>query len=273
MRTDDVVEWYAAQGYKDYLKTGKFSYVILSEDKDSGSNPKMWCLYTKEGTKFPNPQPVLIESSAKSIGTLELVQMSKATKVKGTGFVWLAAQAFGIGDSADHYHPYLRHCKEVKQGIKYGEVEFYKEFVNLKTPKEILQKCVDNMFKWFPKGIQYTDFHREEQDVDTLSWMQTCFAAAYMTRKDGDKTNLKMLLDGFKVDYEKIVDNNKEKTLPFKEGQDLRDAVKALRESVEEIGKVDFKKNDKKGDLLEKLEEKCGKIEQVVLSFNNLYQQ
>ena len=270
--TDDVVEWYAAKGYMDYLKTGKFSYVILSEDKDSGSNPKMWCLYTKEGPKFPNPQPVLIESSSRNIGILELVQMSNSTELKGTGFVWLCAQAFGVGDSADNYHPYLRFPKEIKEGIKYGKTEFYKEFINLKTPKEVLQKCVDNMFLWFPKGIKYLDVHGVKQDVDTLSWMQTCFAAAYMTRKQGDKTCLKDLLDGFKVDYQKIVDNNKEKILPFKEDEDLRLTIKDIRESIEEIAKVDFKKSDKKDVLVEKLEEKCGKLEQVVLSFDNLYQ-
>jgi len=249
--TDDVVEWYGATGYADYLKTKIFSYVVISEDKDSGGNPKLWINYRREGITFVQPQAVLIETSSVNTGHLELVRMSNSTQVKGTGLKWIMAQAFGIGDSADNYHPYNKFPADIKKNIKYGQKQFYLDFINLETQTEVVQKAVDLMYEWFPKGIKYTDHKGNDLDVDTLTWMDTCFKVAFMTRSPKENLTLERMLKAFRVDYAKIVGNNVEKVIPFKEDKELREVIKQLSNKLEVLIDSPYKKTDKKDLLLD----------------------
>ena len=246
---DDLTEFYAAKGYASYKKTGVFSHIMIAEDKDALSNPKLLINYGRAEGGFKYPQATLIEDSSVSVGTLELRQMSKKTEVKGTGLVWLTAQAFGIGDSADFYSPYSKFPKEMKKHIKHGDVAFYKQYSGLTTPREVLQQAVDNMFEWWPKGLQYTDCHGVEQDIDTFTWMEVCFSVAYMLRSLKDKTTFKKLCDHFKVDYSKVVDNNIEKVLPFLPEESLR---LALKDNTSEVDNIIALLNDKSGKVADK---------------------
>lgn len=234
--TDDLVEWFAALSQVYYRKTGIHKYVLVGEDKDLASNAKAWVNYGREDNAFKQPQMVLIPDATVSTGTLELVQKSKSTEVKGTGLKWLVMQAFCIGDSSDHYHPYLKLPKNLRSHIKYGQVQAYKDFVKLTTIKEVLQQAVDNMHLWFPEGLKYTAHDGTEQDIDTFTWMaDVCWPVAYMTKSPNDKANFKKLCDYAEVDYSKIINNHKPKTAALLADQGLRDQLSSYSEVITKL--------------------------------------
>lgn len=230
--SDDIIEHYAAKSTINYNKTGVHSYVCMGIDKDMLSNSKAAINVDKVDGRFKFPQALLIEPSNVSVGELELVQKKTSAEVKGSGLKWLVMQAFCVGDQADFYHPYLKFEKSIRSHIKYGDVTAYKDFVKLKSPLEVLQKAVDNLFSWFPEGLKYTDCHGNWQDIDTFSWMEMCFKTAYMTRSLDDKTTLKLLCDYFKVDYTKCVGNNIPTPKVPLDGDSLTSSISSYSEDI-----------------------------------------
>lgn len=202
---DEVVDAMVFDSYIKHRKTGqKMSRIKSSIDKDSRANGAGIIFdYTKD-FHFKYPQPWMFHSSDRDIGMLELVK----GEVKGLGLIFLIYQIV-MQDSADGYGSRLHLPKKLKEGIRYGDTQFYTDFVNIKNPQEALQKAVDLFGEWFTHGVQYTAWDGTEIDEDTLWWMQQCFACAYMTRSYNDKTKLINLLDRFNVDYSKLVGNNK----------------------------------------------------------------
>ncbi|ATN93521.1 putative exodeoxyribonuclease [Pseudoalteromonas phage J2-1_QLiu-2017] len=263
--TDDVVEWYGAAGYANYLKTGKFSYVVCAEDKDSWSNPKALTNFATVDGKFKYAQPWIIENSAKSVGIVDLVSKGSTKDLKGSGLKWLVAQAFCIGDAADNYHPYKFLDDKFKKNVNYGVTAAYKQLMPLSTPQSILQMAVDNFAEWFPHGLVY-ESQGKEYDVDTFFYMDQLFRAAYMTRSPEDRTTFELLCNHYKVDLSKVKDNNRY-TAPVKTINKDK-AVELLLENVQAIeGLVDseFKglASMKKGDLVEKLKDIKELLEQL----------
>lgn len=213
---DDFVEWHAAEGFKDFKRTGIVSKGCIGEDKDMLSNAKLlinFGVHTGEDNpnkgKFKYPKPWLIGDSSMSVGEVDLIikgVKNPKKECKATGLVWLVLQSFLLGDTADHYKP-LQHLKHYK--TNYGDVKAYEDFVGLKTPLEVLQKVVDIYAEFFPYGIQYTSHKGEDLDVDTMTYMETYFKVAYMTRNSNDLTTFGKLCEAFKVDTSKIVNNNR----------------------------------------------------------------
>ena len=275
---DDWVEWYANESWKVYKKTGVAPYILCCEDKDAFSNPKILTSFgvhsgkdNPNRGKFKYPQAWVVEDTSTSVGGLDLIVTSKK-ELRGHGLKWLISQAFLIGDSADSYFA-LKHLKDYK--TNYGDVQAYKDFSELKTPKEVLQKAVDLYSEFFPYGIQYTSHKGEDLDVDTMTYMNTYFLVAYMTRSANDKMDFYKLCKAFKVDTSAIVNNN-EWTPPYEvfNTEGAEELTKKVVTSLDDTLLEDFKayKSLKKDDVVGKhssAEDKIKLIKEGLL--DNMY--
>ncbi len=134
LEADEVVDAYGFKGYVNYKRTGKFHYVRSAIDKDSHNTCGVVFDYTKD-FHFAQPQALLIEHRDVSTGEIELCK----NKIRGSGLKHAVMQIL-LEDSADSYGSRRYLPDEAKPDVKYGAAAFYKDFINLKSPKEILQK-------------------------------------------------------------------------------------------------------------------------------------
>jgi hypothetical protein len=229
LEADEVCDAYGFQGYLNYRKTGKFSTIKSAIDKDSHNLPSICFDYTKS-FNFDNPQPWLIEHRDVNVGSIEIVK----TSIKGFGLLHAVMQIL-LEDSADEYGSRKYLPEEMKKGISYGPVAFYKDFVNLTTAKEVLEKVVDIFYNWFPEGVRYTAWDGTEIDEDTLSWLNKCFLCQYMRLKKDDPTEVMSWLDQYKIDYSKIINNHKPKTAALLADADLRLQLGSYSEVITQL--------------------------------------
>ncbi|AHK11464.1 hypothetical protein S140_54 [Shewanella sp. phage 1/40] len=263
--TDEYVDMMALRAYYEYRKDGVVRAIKTSPDKDA----KCTAGFLFDPTKtfhFNQPQVWLIHSSDKTVGELELVKSG----MKFTGLMGTAYQCV-ISDSSDFYGSRLTMPPEMKPKDTYGDVAFYKDFINLKTPKEVLQKMVDKFFDFYPTGVRFTSHLGNNIDRDTLWWLQQCFACQYMLRSEDDKTKIEDLLVRFKVDYSKIVGNNKPKQVEFLEEEHLREEVNKYTENLETVISLLSDKSGKVADKAARLDEAL-KLLNDNKHFENLYQ-
>lgn len=260
---DDRCEHYKSEGYKHYRKHGWFSYVLLSSDKDSLNsagcviNPD---LYSGEDNplrgKFKFPQVMVIEATDKCTGNLELVNTSSSPELKGYGFKFLMAQAALHQDGADFYDA-LGHLKDAGYDLQFGTQSAYKVLQPCKTVKETLQETINTFAELLPYGVQYTDCHNKKHDVDTITYMNTYFLIAYMTRSYEDKMDFFKLCKAFKVDTSAI-ENNNLWTAPYEvvDVDKLLDIVKTYDSVADDLNGKEFKsyKSDKKDGLVSRLD-------------------
>ncbi|AUR93377.1 hypothetical protein NVP1187O_064 [Vibrio phage 1.187.O._10N.286.49.F1] len=269
---DDFVEWHAAEGWKDYKRHGVFSKGVIGEDKDMFSNAKLlinFGTHTGEGNpqkgKFKYPKPWIIGDTSVSVGEIDLVVKgvkNPKKECKASGLKWLILQAFFLGDTADHYKP-LQHLKDYV--TKYGEVQAYKDFADLNTPQDVLQKAVDLYAEMFPYGIQYRSHKCEDLDVDTLTYMETYFKIAYMTRSVSDATTFSKLCAAFKVDTSAITGNNK-LTPPIRTFTGDEQSILDIQSVIESIITEDMKgckqlKSTEKNAVFDRIKEKLEGID------------
>ncbi len=247
--TDEWVDMMAFRHYLSYRKTGIVTGIKTSPDKDA----KCTAGFLFDPTKsyhFNYPQVWLIHATDKTVGELELVKSG----MKFTGLMGTAYQCV-ISDTSDFYGSRLTMPPEMKPDVKYGDAAFYKDFINLTKPKEVLQKMVDKFYDFYPKGVQFTSHLGNEIDEDTLWWLQQCFACQYMLRSPEDKTKIVTLLDKFEVDYSHIVHNHTEKVLPLAPEDKIREVVKYTEQRLEDIGKLLLTQKGKKDDLTDRMTE------------------
>lgn len=190
---DDIVNMYAWKGYVDYLKTGKFSYLVASNDKDQRGCPSLLQDWTKQGDAFNCAKPFLIEDTNKSVGGCELVKGA----IKGYGFVNLVYQML-CGDSSDNYDP--RSVCGKKKSDKFGDSSVYVDIVKMKTPQELLHYLIDNYKIWYPDGLHFTAWNGVEVNEDIYWWLNQMFASAYMKRSKTDNTTFDTMLTRFGVE-------------------------------------------------------------------------
>lgn len=246
---DEVVDAYGKRGYHAYLKTGKFTYIKSSPDKDAGNKEGLWQNYSKD-FNFKVPQPFLIKTFKEDVGAIALDK----DKIRGVGLKHMCYQLL-MGDSADHYAPRTWLPEEVRPNISYGNVTFYKDFFPLKTQKELLQKLVDIFYEWFPEGVAYTAWNGEEAEFDTLGYLELLFSCAYMKDGPKDSTNLEYYLKGFKVDYKKICNNRITHETELVEEEVLKKIVHEAKALVEEALLCVEKKSGTKPVLVKSLED------------------
>lgn len=245
---DEVVDALGKKGYEAYKKTGKFSHIKSSPDKDAGNKEGIWFNYDKSFT-FKIPQPLMIKPATESVGEIALDK----DKIRGVGLKHMCYQLL-MGDSADHYHPRAYLPEEVKPKVKYGVVTFFNDFYALKTPKEVLQKTVDLFFEWFPEGVAYTAWNGEEAEFDTLGYIELLFSCAYMKESVKDTTVFEDDLKVFDVDYKHIVSNRITDDTPLVEDDILKEIVHEIKTLVEDTLVTIEKKSGTKPVLVEQLQ-------------------
>lgn len=186
IEADDQLEIKAYQGYRDYLKTGKFSYIIASIDKDSLSTPGLLFNFYKESgsSTYKNPDIIFIDDS---IGDIWVEDKGKKKEVKGWGSYWLAYQML-FGDKTDTIRPYQDF------GIKFGEMSCFKLISECKTQGQLFQTVKDTFHTWFPDGVKFTSWSGEDVVLTTDEWIETIFQLVYMKRVENDKTTFESML-------------------------------------------------------------------------------
>lgn len=265
--TDDRVEHYGWDGYRHYLKTGKFNHIVIASDKDAKNNPKLLVdpdTYVGENNplrgKYKFPQAMLILDSNKDCGDIGIVKKANSVDYKFYGFKGLLWQAFCSGDGADNYNC-LTH---LKQDLNFGDESAFKLLKPSKTAKEALQSVIDKFAELLPYGVQYTNHKGEELDVTTMEYMDTYFRVAYMTRSYEDEMDFYKLCVLMGVDTSKIEDNNK-LTPPVKTYKGDEDHIKEVMELINTVLTQDLKgiKTLKKAEINERIDTIKEKLESI----------
>lgn len=190
VEADDVLVGYANQGYKD-----KRYVVQASIDKDAKHGPG-WLF---DWTTMEEPE--LIEG----YGSLELIiketgkkkadgsdVVTKSVKGKGRAFLWYQIL---FGDPADSYKP----CELAK--VKFGEIGAYDLLKHAKTDKEALEAIVTKYKLWYPEPTTYRDWNNVLHTKDWLEIMQMYTDCAFMRRWEGDRLDVKAVLDKLNIKY------------------------------------------------------------------------
>lgn len=185
IEADDRLTQYANQGYLDYEKTGKFSYIAVSMDKDGNSTPSCnFNLYRKDN-KFKYPEPFIVP---RGLGEL---WMEKGA-VKGYGELWLAVQMCK-GDSSDDVRPYQDF------GIKYGDATCYADFADAVDSKDLWTRVMNRYKEWFPDGVEYIAWNGEQMKMSAGQWASMMFSLVYMQRIPNDPTTFTRVLRHYGV--------------------------------------------------------------------------
>lgn len=279
VEADDTCEYYGQLGMTSFRKTGKADFVVIASDKDALGNPKILCNPdTHSGKdnplrgKFKFPQAMLIESTDKSVGDLELVAKKSGSEVKGYGFKFILYQALLGQDTADNYNA-LSH---LEKKLDFGDQSAYKILKPCKTAQEALQAAIDVYSDLLPYGVQYTTHDGRELDVDCMEYMNTYFKVAYMMRSANDKMDFYKLCEVFKVDTSKIVGNNS-LTPPkpvFIDNEAAEEKVIRVSDKLGEIlnKELNSYKSLKKGDIVKKLDTIKEQLQDVVEEFESFYE-
>lgn len=235
---DDLCEYFANLGYKNYLATKRFNFLAISADKDSNNNPKLLVSPDKHTGKdnplrgqWKQPQAMLVLDSAKDVGDVTFKTKTGGVDYKFYGFKGLLWQAFLSGDGADNYNC-LTH---LKQGLNFGDESAYRVLKPCTSAKESLIAVIDTFAELLPDGVKYTTHDGKDLHVSTLEYMDTYFKVAYMMRSENDRLDFYKLCEAFKVDVSKIKDNHIEKVLPLADEPTLRSVITELRTQLAEI--------------------------------------
>lgn len=177
VEADDILVGYMYQGYKD----GEY-IVQCSIDKDATHGPGWLFNWTTM------EEPEFIDG----YGALELIEKgsSKTVKGKGRSFLWYQIL---YGDVADSFKP----CELAK--VKFGEIGAYKLLGKCKTDTEALQVVVNQYKLWYPEPVTYKAWNGEVHTKNWLEIMQMYTDCAFMRRFEGDKLDMKKLLDKLEV--------------------------------------------------------------------------
>lgn len=174
---DDLIVAYKYQGYRD-----KKYVVSASIDKDDMHGPG-WTFNWNTMDK-----PELIEG----LGELYI---DESNTVKGKGRLFLYFQML-FGDPADCYKP----CEIAK--VKFGEKSAYKLLKDCTTDKDAVQVLVNQYKKWYPEPVYYTAWDGSRQKKNWLEIMQMYADCAFMRRFEGDRLDVKKLIDKLGVVHE-----------------------------------------------------------------------
>lgn len=173
---DEVLVAYAYQGWKD-----KEVVIQCSIDKDAYHGPG-W-LFNWDAMEAPE----LIEG----LGSLCI---NESNTVKGKGRMFLYFQ-MAFGDPIDAYKP----CELAK--VKYGEKSAYKLLKDCTTDKEAIEALVKQYKKWYSEPVTYRAWDNSLQTKDWIEIWQMYADCSFMPRWDGDRFNVKKVMDKLGIDY------------------------------------------------------------------------
>jgi len=183
IEADDYLTMKQYQGWLDYKKTGKFSHVVASFDKDQVQCPGLIFNTMRDSTEknWKHPLPWMIDESMGEI-------WMEKSKVKGWGKKFFGYQML-FGDTSDNVKPYQNFDK-----IKFGETAAFKVISPCQDEKEMWTAIVDQYKKWFPDGVEFTDHMGIARKFTPGQWASVIFQAVYMKRTEKDSTTLAKVL-------------------------------------------------------------------------------
>ena len=197
---DALLVAYATQSYTEWVKSGRpldnMPDVQASLDKDAKHGPFMLFDWTTM------EEPELIEGYGAMTLTLRDTGKKKVNgdpvyekivKGKGRAFLWFQIL---FGDPVDCYKP----CELAK--AKFGEVGAYELLKDCKNDKEALEAVVSQYKRWYPKPVTYTAWDGVKYTKTWIEIMQMYADCAFMARWEGDKLDIKKLLDKLGIEYE-----------------------------------------------------------------------
>lgn len=185
IEADDMLTRYGYRGWLDYKKTGKFSYLVGTMDKDQRGTPCLYFDIFAQKGKFRDPDPILIDDG---LGEIWL----QKGEVKGYGAKWLAVQMCK-GDESDHVRPYQDF------GIVYGDTSCYHDFHDAKSAKDLFTRVLNRFVEWFPDGVEYDAWNGEHIKMNSLEWANMMFKLVYMHRIKDDHTTFTKLLQHYGI--------------------------------------------------------------------------
>lgn len=195
IEADDALEIKAFAGWRNYIKTGKFNYIIASIDKDSLHTPGLLFNFYKEpgSGKYKQPEIIFIDDSIGDIWIKEVTNdKGKVNKdIKGWGSYWLAYQLL-CGDSTDVIRPYQDF------DIKFGDLTCYEYIKDSKSQYDLFEKVRLKYAEWFPDGVKYTSWDGKDVDITSDEWLEMIFKLVYMRRTYNDKTTFADMLKHYK---------------------------------------------------------------------------
>lgn len=177
---DDVLQGYMYQGY-----ISKERIVVASLDKDARHGPG-WLF---DWTKMDEPEFI------EGYGGLEVSLNDAGVKsVKGKGRAFLTYQIL-VGDPVDTYKP----CELA--GVKFGAMAAYKILGYLKSDKEAWEALVKKYRTWYRKPVNYKAWDNSWHTKDWLEIMQMYADCAFMRRWEGDRLDIKAVLNKLNISY------------------------------------------------------------------------
>lgn len=114
--------------------------------------------------------------------------------VKGRGRMWLYQQVLS-GDDADNYHA------NSASSMKWAEKSAYNLLKDCKTDKEAFEALVKGYKQLYPAPKKIIGWRGDEIEIDWLYVLQENFTLAKMLRWEGDKTDVKEVMDKLGVEY------------------------------------------------------------------------
>lgn len=162
---------------------------ILGEDKDYWGCPVNYWNRLEKDRGIVN---------CNKFGKLWIVEKGEGTKkvkkVKGEGRLFMYFQILS-GDSSDNYKA---NCMS---DATWADMSAYKVLSETTNDKEALQVIVDSYKKLYPETKIVMGWREDEIEINWLYVLQEMWEMAQMVRFDGDKVNVKSLLDKMGVDY------------------------------------------------------------------------
>ncbi|QYC52464.1 putative exodeoxyribonuclease [Salmonella phage SSBI34] len=182
IEADDYLSILGYKGYLNYKKTGKFSHIVASFDKDQVQVPSLLFNSMRDSNErtWKHPECWLIDESMGEI-------WMDNNKVKGWGQLFFGYQML-FGDSADNVKPYQNF------DIKFGEVSAFKLLAGCKTEKEMWTTIINQYKMWFPDGVHFTDHMGIDRKFTAGQWASVIFQSVYMKREYNDPTTLSSVL-------------------------------------------------------------------------------
>lgn len=195
IEADDALEIVGYKGFLDYKKTGKFSHIVASIDKDSLHTPSLLFNFYRENGEYKTPYIILIDDS---IGDIWVVEKSKKKEIKGWGSFWLAYQML-MGDKTDSIRPYQDF------GIKFGDMACFNLISECKTQADLFNTVKAQYYIWFPDGVKFKSWCGEDVVISTDEWIETIFQLVYMKRWENDETTFESMLKAYVTEQEEIM--------------------------------------------------------------------
>lgn len=184
IEADDYLSVVAYDGWLNYKKTGKFSTIVASFDKDQKGNPGLVfdTMRDSEEKTWKHPIPMLIDDSMGEI-------WMENNKVKGWGRKFFGYQML-CGDSSDNIKPY----QGFDIGGRFGDTAAFNLIGHLSDEKAMWQVIIEQYKTWFPEGVEFTSWDEQQVKMTAGQWASVIFQMVYMKKTTNDRTTLGMEL-------------------------------------------------------------------------------